>query len=256
MGHVPRDEMPRGAVCPWRDMKTTSSQSNLAGKYSKILGGAFRSALFTWCLGAALYWSAACAVPPNGGWQSQPESQQEQQQQPPAADDDEAAAYDEEAFSMEPRSRVRRRWHRRWHGDGGGGGAVVAAVMAAKRGYPRDQSVISAMVQAKRAARPPTTFQHCHALETQMSTDRVMMWSRRSRPTARSLTALMEVTTQARDGTSSNVLERSRSTAAELRMSCDVTLHRGRVGACVLAQPSRCLRRKNSSTDRGLDAAE
>jgi hypothetical protein len=157
-------------------MKTTSSQSDLAGKYSTILGRAFRSALFTRCLGGALYWSAAC-VPPNGGWQSQPESQQEQQQHP-AADDDEAAAYDEEGFfdgTSESGYGGGGDGTGDDSGDGGGGGGGGSSWSCKAQATLVDQSVISAIgAGATRQAAADDAFSNCHALMmTQMETDRI-----------------------------------------------------------------------------------
>lgn len=160
-------------------MKTTSSQSDLAGNDSKILRGAFRSALFTWCLGAALYWSAACVVPPNGGWQSQPGSQQEEQQQPPAADDDdEAAAYDEEAF-FDGTSESGYGGGGDDSGDGsgagGGGGGGGGSWSCKAEATLVDQSVISAIGAGDtREEASNDAFSNCHALMmTQMQTDRI-----------------------------------------------------------------------------------
>jgi hypothetical protein len=165
--------MPPDAVFPWRDMKTTSSQSDIAGKYSKLLGGAFRSALFTWCLGAALYWSAAC-VPPNGGWQSQPESQQEQQQEPPAADGDGAAAYEGEAL-FDGTSESGYGSDGDGTGDGSGGGGGGSAWSCKAQATLVDQSVISAIGAGDtRQAASNDAFSNCHALVmTQMQTDRI-----------------------------------------------------------------------------------
>jgi len=53
-----------------------------------------RSALFKWCLGAAICWIAAC-VPPNGSWQSQPGHQY----QAPAAGYDDGNTRDDACFN-------------------------------------------------------------------------------------------------------------------------------------------------------------
>lgn len=171
-------------------MKTTSSQSRLADKYAKTLGGAFRSALFTWCLGAALYWSAACVAPPNGGWQSQPGQQEQQgqqeQEQPMDSYDDEAAAYDGASASE-------------YGGDDGGGyggggnsgyggGGNSGGGGGGNRGGGGgsswsckavatlvDQSVISAMGAGDtRGEASNHALSNCNALlTTQMSADRI-----------------------------------------------------------------------------------
>jgi hypothetical protein len=90
MGCVPRNGMPRGTVCTHENMNTTSRHSDLARDESEIIGGATRSALFKWCLGAAICWIAAC-VPPNERWQSQPGHQY---QAPTAGHDDDGDGYD------------------------------------------------------------------------------------------------------------------------------------------------------------------
>jgi hypothetical protein len=93
-------------------MKTTTSQSDLAGDNSKAIGGAMFSALFKGCLFVAVCWSAAC-VPPDGGWQSQPGWQAQQQ---PAAAHDDAESYDDTEHFFDEGSASG------YGGDGGGGG--------------------------------------------------------------------------------------------------------------------------------------
>jgi hypothetical protein len=156
-------------------MKTTSSQSDLAGDNSKTIGGAMLSALFKGCLFVAVCWSAAC-VPPDGGWQSQPGSQG---QQPPAAAYDDPGSYDDTDYSFDEGSASGYGGDGESGGGGGGGGSGGGGggsswSCKASATFVNDGPIEAMGAGNSRDEAYNDAFSNCNAIfNTAMSTDQI-----------------------------------------------------------------------------------